>query len=113
MKLAFVTALMGFALLICATINSMGKTEQTSYDLSCLKSGIDAEAKSIDKQRAWAFTYVFDRENCVVSRTDRCGSTLLYVIGSILSFLANALYALMWWSERRHARQIERDVLRS
>jgi hypothetical protein len=112
-KLAFLTALVGFILLACATINSMGKIEQTSHDVNCLKGGIDAEVRSLEKQGFWAADpYRFNSEHCATSRTSQCGSTPMFIIGAILSFCANVLYALMWWDERRHSRMIEREVMK-
>jgi len=113
MRLAFITAFAGFILLAFAAISNMGRTEQSSYDLGCLKSGIDAEVRSVEKHQWNSDPYRFDRETCAISRTSQCGSTALYVIGAALSFCANVLYAFMWWSERRHSRMIEREVLRS
>lgn len=112
MRLAFVTALAGFVLLALAAVNSIGKTEQVSYDLGCVKSGIDAEVRSVDKHSWNSDPFRFNHDTCITSRTSQCGSTLLFVIGAILSFLANVLYALMWWDDRRHSRMIEREVLK-
>ena len=117
MRLAFITALFGFILLTFATINSMGKTEQTSYDINCVKIGLDAQAKSTDlcnkKGTGWwrCDSYFFDRNSCITSNTNPCGNSIIYLIGAILSFCANALYAFLWWSERKHAREIEKQVM--
>ena len=112
MKLAFITAMAGFVLLVFAAVNSMGKTEQVSYDRGCLKSGINAEVQSVEKHGWGSDPFRFDHDMCVTSRTGQCGSTMLFVIGAVLSFLANVLYALMWWDERRHSRMIEREVMK-
>lgn len=112
MRLALVTALVGFALLVCGAVKTMrcGETK-TSYDINCFMVGIQAEVKSVNNAKDGYTPYRFDPDHCVVSRSD-CGGAILYVIGAILSFCANVLYALMWWSEKRHARRIEREVLR-
>ena len=112
MKLAFITAMVGFVLLVFAAVNSMGKMERVSYDRTCLKNGIDAEVQSVKESGGWGSPFRFSHDMCVTSRTGQCGSTLLFVIGAVLSFLANVLYALMWWDERRHSRMIEREVMR-